>query len=147
MMALGIEMPRTRRAFNPKRRIERNADAAQLSALAVVVSYGGNPEHKSTPGDFALTPPAQPRADKTLCEGANIVTRSEAERLLKEGVRKGLVSVQTRGQFPQNIWAVTDNGCPLEAQLKNQQRGIYHGYPVPHTDPFGEVILEYWNKS
>ena len=140
-------MPRIRRAFNPKRRIDPDPDPARLSALANVVVYGGNPEHKRDRGDFGLTPPAQPRADKTLCDGANVVTRSEAEGLLKEGVKRGLVSVQKRGQFPQNIWAVTDRGCPLEAQLENQQRGIYHGYPVPHTDPFREVILEYWNRS
>ena len=140
-------MHRTRRAFNPKRCIDPDPDPARLSKLADVVGYGGNPEHKRTPGDFGLTPPAQPRADKTLCEGANVVTKSEAERLLKEGVRRGLVSVQKRGQFPQNIWAVTHSGYPLEAQLENQQLGIYHGYPVPHTDPFGEVIVEYWNKS
>ena len=55
----------------------------------------------ATPGDFGLNPPAQPRDDKTLCDDAGIFTRSEAQRLLWEGVQRGLISEQAAGaSFP-----------------------------------------------
>lgn len=103
-----------------------------MTALADRVKYGGNPEHKRNPGDFGLTPPLQPRPDKTLCDEVKIFSRREATGLLKEGVKKGLISEQhTQNGYPQNIWAVTEEGWPLEAQLENARQGTYHGYPMP----------------
>jgi len=52
-----------------------------------------------------------------------------------------LISIQKRNDFPQNIWAVTDTGIPLEAQLENNVQGAYHGYPMPESDPFRETVL------
>ena len=136
-------MPR-RGSFNPKRRIAENVSRAQLADLADRVRYTGNPTHKRNPRDFNLTPPAQPVLDKTLCDAAGIVSLREAMSLLREGVAKGLVSVQGRGGFPQNIWSVTTDGHPLEAQLENQVQGTYHGYPMPSTDDFRDEILQRW---
>ena len=50
------------------------------------VKYGGNPEHKRNPGDFGLTPPSQPRADKTLCDEVAVFKRTTALRLLRKGI-------------------------------------------------------------
>lgn len=130
--------------FNPKRRIAAAPDPDALDDLAARVRYGGNPEHKRNPGDFGLTPPARPRADKSKCDWAGIVERAVALRLLREGIRRGLVSEQRRGGYPQNVWALTDDGYPLEAQLENSVSGAYHGYPMPETDPFRDVVLERW---
>lgn len=130
--------------FNPKRRIAAAPDPDALEDLAARVRYGGNPEHKRNPGDFGLTPPARPRADKSKCDWAGIVERAVALRLLREGIRRGLVSEQRRGGYPQNVWALTNDGYPLEAQLENSVSGAYHGYPMPETDPFRDVVLEHW---
>ncbi len=46
--------------------------------------------------------------------------------------------------FPKNVWVVTEDGIPLEAQLENQETGVYHGYPMPLDDPFREKVLERW---
>ena len=46
--------------------------------------------------------------------------------------------------FPKNIWSVTKEGEPLEAQLENRDQGIYHGYPMPEADAFREVVLKRW---
>lgn len=51
------------------------------------------------------------------------------------------------GNFPQNIWAVTEEGQPLEGQLENPQKGVYHGYPLPKSDPFSRVVLARWAKE
>jgi hypothetical protein len=111
------------------------------------VRYGGNPEHKRNPGDFGLTPPSIPRPDKSLCDAVGIFRKPEAEQLLREGIRRGLVSMHERRGFPQNIWAVTKDGQPVEAQLENAERGVYHGYPMPLSDPFFHEVLSRWEAS
>ncbi len=143
----GAGIMRKRASFNPKRRIRVNCDPDMLANLARRVTYGGNPEHKRSPGDFGLTPPSQPRADKTLCDGVSIHTRSDAGDLLRKGVRRGLISEQVRGEYPQNIWSVSDDDQPLEAQLENADQGVYHGYPMPTTDPMRDEVLARWNES
>lgn len=135
-----------RNDFNPKRRIRASVDAAFIARLIESIRYGGNPEHKRNPGDYGLTPPQQPRPDKTLCDDVNISSRSEAEKLLKAGVKNKLISAQERNGFPQNIWAVTDGGRPLEAQLENQNNGTYHGYPMTESDPLRDEVLARWKE-
>ncbi|WP_201057250.1 hypothetical protein [Marichromatium gracile] len=109
------------------------------------MKYGGNPEHKKNPGDFGLTPPSSPRTAKSLCDTVEIFTRKEAILHIKSGLSKGMISKQMKGQWPQNIWAVTSDGTPLEAQLENPESGVYHGYPMPESDPFSNEVIEEWN--
>jgi hypothetical protein len=135
-----------RRKFNTKRRIRITTGEATLVQLADGVRYAGNPAHKRNPGDFGLSPPSSPRADKTLCDGARIFEKGVAEELLREGVRRGLISVQERAGFPQNVWAVSDNGTPLEAQLDNQEKATYHGYPMQEADPLKSEVIRRWRR-
>ena len=139
-----------RRSGNPKRKMRdrprSNAETAALEKLASKVSYTGNPSHKKNPGDFTLSPPSQPREGKTLCDGVGIVKRSVAEALLKMGLRHGLVSVQERKGWPQNIWAVHDKNIPMEAMLENAETGTYHGYPLQRDDPLCGQVLERWKS-
>ena len=138
-------MPRA--TFNPKRKIRVAADPDELANLAERVKYTGSPFHKRNPGDFGLSPPSQPRPDKTLCDMAGVTTVRESLRLLRRGVSKGLISERTRGGFPQNIWSVTEDGIPLEAQLENMAQGAYHGYPMPLSDDFRDQVLKRWRSS
>ena len=110
--------------YNPKRRIVSSLllDSSHLMWLCSNVKYGGNPQHKRKPGDFGLTPPSAPRAAKSLCDEVSVFKRTEALGLLKLGIKKGLISVQKRGQgYPQNIWSVKTladgRDVPVEAQL------------------------------
>ena len=118
----------------------------ELEQLAEKATYGGNPGHKRNPGDFGLQPPSIPRQGKSLCDDAEILTRREAESLLREGIRRGLVSVQERNGWPQYVWAVTANFVAVEAMLENAQTGTYHGYPMLPSDPLAEKVLEQWGK-
>jgi hypothetical protein len=136
-----------RKSFNPKRFIANAVDESQLARWRKTVSYGGNPEHKKNPGDFGLTPPSSPLRDKTLCDGAKILNRALALKLLREGFRRGLVSIQIRDGYPQNVWALTDEGIPLEAQLENPGNGTYHGYPMPEDDAFRDKVIAKWEAS
>jgi hypothetical protein len=136
--------------FNDKRRLlsgsEVDARLQELGRLAERARYGGNPEHKRNPGDFGLTPPFGPRPGKSLCDVANIFRRAEAEKLLREGLRRGLVSDRHEGDWPKNVWSVTDDGIPLEAQIENPELGSYHGYPMPESDPMRAEILKRWGN-
>ena len=138
-----------RKSFNPKRKIAVSPDARELALWMKSARYGGNPEHKRNPGDFSLTPPSNPRADKTLCDAAGIFSRHVALKLLLAGIERGLVSLQLRKGYPQNIWSVTDDGIPLEAQLENSdgETATYHGYPMADSDPFRDVIVQRWNSA
>ena len=147
-----IESMVLRRKFNPKRRIAANVDEQELVKLAARVIYKGSPEHKRFPGSYGLTPPTDPRPDKTPCDGVNLTELGVAQELLREGVRRGLVSVQERAGLPQNIWAVSEADVPLEAQLENQGNATYHGYPMQKGDrysgdPLYEEVLRRWKAS
>jgi len=131
-----------RESFNPKRALHDGAELspAQIEQWLATVHYGGNPEHKRNPGDFGFTPPAGARLGKALCDNVGVFSRSAALELLRKGIRKGLVSRQKRDGWPQNVWSVTSEGEPLEAQLEGS--GVYHGYPMPENDPFRDDVLK-----
>lgn len=140
-------MFKKRTSFNPKRSIDGNPDATHLTQLEKKVRYGGNAEHKRNPGDFGLAPPLGPRPNKTLCDAANICQSAQALKLLREGIRRGLVSRQERNGFPQNIWGLSEDGIPFEAELDNIGTGSYHGYPMPEEDDFRCLVLEKWTTT
>lgn len=110
--------------------------------------YTGNPVHKKSPGDFALIPPASPRPDKTLCDKVNIFQRAEASRLLKEAFNRGLVSLakaENNTTWPKHVWAVTEEGCPVEGVYDGQG---YHGYPISdERTPLYEEIMKRWEHA
>lgn len=134
--------------FNRKRKfLEVDLDALErLGRLSKKIRYGGNPEHKKTPGDFGLTPPSAPRQGKSLCDVAEVFNRREALSLLQEGMRKGLVSDQEVQGWPKNVWSVVvkERPIPMEAQLENPATGCYHGYPMPESDPLAVEVLVRW---
>jgi hypothetical protein len=143
-----LRMKQRRDEFNPKRRLKELASADQdhLAEIAKTVRYTGNAEHKRSPGDFGLTPPASPRRGKTLCDTIELFERSIAVNLLKMGLMRGLVDQRWAEEtWPKLIWAVTENDEPVEAQ--HEQGGAYHGYPLPSNDPMYDKILKAWRKQ
>jgi hypothetical protein len=131
--------------FNHKRRIANPAPPEeQREALASRIGYGGNAEHKRNPGAFGLAPPGGPRPGKSLCDVAGVFDRSKALDLLRQGVKRGLVSDRMDGEWPKNIWSMTADGVPLEAQLENAAIGTYHGYPMPEGDPMADTVRTRW---
>ncbi len=98
------------------------------------------------PGDYRLNPPASPRPMKTLCDAKRPLPKAEAEQLLKEGLKRGMISQAGSEAWPKNVWAVDDEGEVFEAQLENPAQGVYHGYPLPLNDEFRGVILSEWQK-
>jgi hypothetical protein len=136
-----------RTGYNPKRKIAppNHCPEEQRAKWVANAKYGGNPEHKKRPADYDLTPPASPRPGKTLCDAERPLMKPEAEGLLREGFRKGMISQRTDNTWPQNVWAVSD-GQAFEAQLENSAQGVYHGYPMPLDDDFRTVVMDEWSK-
>lgn len=141
-------MKQRTKGYNPKRRIAVNGSVPlhRLRELAQKASYGGNPEHKRSPGDYGLTPAASPRPGKTLCDGERQILKEEAEALLRAGLRKGMVSPCAMDSWPQNVWTLSEVGEAFEFQLENPTLGVYHGYPMPQNDDFRAVVEEEWKK-
>ncbi|MGZ0079373.1 hypothetical protein [Methylomonas sp. YC3] len=139
-------MKRRYQQFNNKRVIKKltESERQKYEELAKQVTYVGNPEHKQNPGDFGLTPPNGARPGKSLCDAVNIFSKRIAQSLLESGLRSGLVSDRYNGDWPQNIWCVTEKGEPLEAQLDNREQGTYHGYPMPESDPLASEVIKRW---
>jgi hypothetical protein len=137
-----------RKGFNPKRDLappdRLNTEGRRKMAKRVV--YSGSPFHKKSPGDYGLTPATAPRPGKTLCDANGEFLLAEAQALIRAGIKKGMVSGQFRGDWPQNIWAVNDAGEAFEAELENKEGGHYHGYPMPLNDPFLRKVLEEWRR-
>ena len=140
---------------HPQRRSKRKKKSAvvspgairedELEEMAQGVRYRASPYHKSSPLAWGLSRPV-PRADKTICEGSGITCCRDAAELLKSGIRRGMVSEDQRGGWPQNIWAVDAEGTVYEAQLSNRELGEYHGYPMKHGDKFAEFLLSEWER-
>lgn len=130
-----------KKSYNLKRKLASQPDLNSCQVLATCVKYVGSPLHKKNPGDFGLVPPSKPHPNKTLCDSVNLFNKKTAQNLLKQGVLKGMVSAQKRNGWPQNIWWITDNQEPVEAQLDNQEKGTYHGYPLGKADPLYSIIL------
>lgn len=143
-----IERHRMRRTkgYNPKRRIAPKdmLSRERLDVLSATVLYGGNPEHKRSPGDYGLIPAIQPRPGKTLCDAQ--IMKTEALLLLQAGLRKGMVSICAEDEWPQNVWAVAETGEAFELQLENPEQGVYHGYPMPIDDDFRMVVIREWKN-
>lgn len=139
-----------RKTFNAKRRLQSTPlegdQLRWLEDLSTQLRYVGSPLHKKGPGDFKLDPPAALRPGKSICDDV-IDCRADAQRLLRDGAKRGLISVQINGDYPQNVWAVTPEGVALEAMLDNSEWGSYHGYPMPEADPLRMLVLDRWRVA
>ena len=86
----------------PIRRIARadSFDTVELKNLAKRMAYVGSAHHKRFPGDYGFHPPVNPRPWKSLCDGTRTILRAEAQRLLREGVIRGMVSEPAGDDLP-----------------------------------------------
>ena len=123
-------------------------DDKERAFLRTHASYEGSPHHKRNPGDFGLTPPSAPRADKTLCDEAAIFKRALANDLFGKAIDAGLVSEATSAPgFPKQLWVVDDQGRVFEAMYGGSVAGHYHGYPIRRADPLFERIQTAWQDQ
>ena len=153
MRTTGYALGRSRmgqRARAARGQTERQVRKTRLSDaekrfLLAEAAYEGSPYHKRNPGDFGLTPPSLPRADKTLCDDARVFERAKAVELFERAIQNGIVSVATKdGGFPGQMWVVDDHGRVFELIYGGSKAGRYHGYPVRDVDPLSERIRAIW---
>lgn len=141
---VGLRARAARKETERKIRAERltNEERAFLVANA---RYEGSALHKAKPNDFGLTPPTNPRKDKTLCDEANVLDKATAKALFDAAIAHGLVSEQSTGDgFPKQMWVV-EKGRVFELMYGGSQAGRYHGYPIRDSDPLADQVRARWS--
>ena len=118
----------------------------ELTRMETMATYRPSPYHKSGLSAAGLQTAPAPRPDKTICDGPTSGSGRNAAELLKSGFRRGMVGEQRRGDWPQNVWAVDEEGVVYEGQLGNLETGEYHGYPMKQDDSFASFIRDEWKK-
>ena len=53
-----------------------------------------------------------------------------------------MISVARNNGWPKQVWAVTDDGIPMEAQRDGNDS--YHGYAMPQDDPMADIVKRRW---
>ena len=118
----------------------------ELARMETMAMYRPSPYHKSDSSAAGLQSAPTPRPDKTICDRPTSGSARNAVELLKSGFRRGMVSERRRGDWPQNVWAVDEEGVVYEAQLGNLETGEYHGYPMKQDDSFAGFIRDEWKR-
>ena len=80
-----------------------------------------------------------------MCDLEKKFKHADALKYLRLGLERGAVSELSVSGWPKNVWSVTEDGMPLEAQL--DQTGSYHGYPMPLEDPMAIQVRKYWAQN
>lgn len=139
-------MPK-RQGNNPKRRIapEAEIDHDHLRWLNRNARYTGSPLHKRVPVDYGFDRPADPRPNKSLCDGNRSVPLDEATALFREAIIRGMISRYRLGRFPKYIWAVDADGRVYEAKVERGANS-YHGYELGDDEiVMRRLVVAEWN--
>ena len=139
-------MPK-RQSNNPKRRIARTDETEPqfLERVAATAVYTGDPQHKSKPADYGFHPPADPRPNKSLCDGSRIIKLAEATALFREGIRRGMISTYCVDGLPKYVWAVDAYGHVYEAKLSKNSSN-YHGYELGcNESAMKKIVSNEWH--
>ncbi len=127
-----------RSSDNLQRALDPAPDPQALEQLSQAARYGGSAKHKAAPQAFGLPPYTKPRGDSTLCDTHAGFTKEhigDIPRLLRRGIRAGLVAASTR-----LIWTISDEGWIFEGRITNVDQREYHGYPLRPSEPIAEVV-------
>ena len=142
-----------RQSNNPKRRV---ADAGTISEETLSnlakARYTGSAHHKTKPADYGFTPPvnprrdpANPKRDKSVCDGKRVILWEEAKQLFRSGVTAGMVSSHIQDGLPKYVWAVDGDGEVYEAKLGGDGTN-YHGYRLSYKDDLRKHLAAEWRK-
>jgi hypothetical protein len=139
---VGTEMARL--GNNPKRRLVpiEHIDEAAIKNLLSSARYVGSGHHKRYPLDYGFER-TNPVPTKSMCDMRRPVGFADSTRLIKAGIRRGMVSDLSRG-FPKYIWSVDADGIVYEAKTDQSANGGYHGYPLENDDVVRDYVLVEW---
>lgn len=101
------------------------ADIGPSNILAQLVTFTGNPQHKTYPTPAG--PPAL-KADKAKCWRFPEENWPDLLDALRRAIRAECIGY-FRGRFPSRAW-VWINDVLHEARLTNPETGDYHGFPL-----------------
>lgn len=139
-----MKKPKSRIALPPRssdnlrRALDPSPDPRVLEQLSGTARYSGYSKHKAAPQAFGLPSYTKPRDDSTLCDTHAGFTKDQIgsiPRLLRRGIRAGLVASSTR-----LIWTISDEGWIFEGRITNAEQHEYHGYPLRPSEPIAQAV-------
>lgn len=138
---------RNRSGSNPTRRIVDHSliTQEQVNHLLKKARYVGSGHHKRYPADYGLER-TNPRPASSLCDLSRAITLHEATSLLRQGIRKKMVSKLQQDGLPKYVWSVSSAGEVFEAKTHPNTAGIYHGYPLEEQDDMRKCVLRTWTQ-
>jgi hypothetical protein len=138
---------RNRSGNNPKRRVivHKLVTKERVDDLKGRVRYIGSGHHKRNPADYGFDR-ASPRPTKSLCDANRVITQTEAQKLIEDGISKGVFSPLQEDGWPKYIWSVSESGEVFEAKTHPNTPGQYHGYPLEDEDDMRDYIYRIWSE-
>lgn len=132
---------------SPKRRIAKadHFTEEQLKNFAGTGRYRGSAHHKRRPADYGFEPPVNPRPSKSLCDDKRVIRLEEATQLFKDGIARGMVSMEQQKGLPKYVWAQDEQCDAYEAKLGDDGRS-YHGYRLGEDDRMREWVIDEWKR-
>ena len=138
----------TERKENQNRRLEvQPLQLARAAELSKVATYEGHGKHKRDTAGFPMSTPPSHRGTDSLCDKLSVPDWQAALRLLRKGLKNGLVSDFWFHGWPKHVWAMLPDGTVYEAKNGGSAEGAYHGYPLPESDSFAEEIRNAWKEK
>ena len=117
-----------------------------LDRLLEELHYAGSGLHKKCPADYGFHPPANPRPNKSLCDGTGLILRlAEAKALFRKGLERGMISRTDHDGYPKYVWAVGADERVYESKREGRYC-TYHGYELGKDDEsMRQLVLKEWH--
>ena len=121
-------------------------ERSYLDQLKNRARYTGSAHHKRIPADYGFHPTANPRPNKSLCDGHRCVQLEEATGLFREGIDRGMISSYRIDGYPKYVWAVDAGEHVFESKLE-RGHNTYHGYELTDDEEIlKKQVIEEWNQ-
>ena len=86
-----------------------------------------------------------PHKATSKCDEKRRIQQSEAEKMLKEGIKASMMSDPAEPEgWPKYIWAVDGDGEVYEAKESRNHPGEYHGYRLNEDFRRRDDMLKEW---
>ena len=139
-----------RRSANGKRELAVQCFAADaLDVLAKRIAYEPYAKHKLRPRAFGLEPVSTLAEDATFCDAHAGFAPEQMRlipRLLRRGVRAGLLGREGAPAEPRVMWTIGDDGWVFECRITHSGRALYHGYPLLPGDAMASKVISHFEQ-
>ena len=121
-------------------------DESELECMASEVQYHPSEFHKTLEAlqRWNLSSPGRRRGKMACPDTGPVSSRKRVVRLLKEAIRRGMVSRARRDSWPNRVWAIGPDDGVYEAKLT--KAGLYHAFPLRGPSAFVRHLRIEWSE-